>query len=133
MYIRTIKISPNYPQPYMMLGIYKLQAKSYKESINFFNRAEKLGLGNVFVFNGRAWARYELKDYQGALLDTNKALELNPNDATTAATLDTQGLAKYALGKIQSGCKDLKMAVSLGAQPTKDYLNSDEGAWCRNM
>ena len=132
-YIRTIKISPNYPQPYMMLGIYKLQAKSYKESINFFNRAEKLGLGNVFVFNGRAWARYELKDYQGALLDTNKALELNPNDAATAAILDTQGLAKYALGKIQSGCKDLKMAVSLGAQPTKDYLNSDEGAWCRNM
>ncbi len=129
-YIKAIGINPKLAEPYGALGGIKQRVKDYQGSIDFFDKAIELGSRNPYVFNGRAWSSYELHDYQGALSDSNKALEFKPNDP---ASLDTRGVSKYALGKEKSGCNDLKMAASLGAQRTKDYLDSKKGAWCRNM
>ena len=44
-----------------------------------------------------------------------------------------QANAKYGLGDREGACADYKKAVSLGNQGTAQWLNSADGAWCRNM
>jgi len=50
-------------------------------------------------------------DYQGAIKDFNKAIEINPKDADAYYN---RGLAKIGLGQKYSGCLDLSRARELG-------------------
>ena len=79
----------------------------------------------------RGVAKYRLRDYQGAIADYSKAIEINPQYADA---YNNRGIAKYMiLGDYQGACADYKKAVSLGHQSTAQYLNSEDGAWCRNL
>ena len=70
-------------------------------------------------------------DFKGAIADYNKAIDINPQ---YAFAYNNRGLAKYyGLGDQQGACADFKKAVSLGDQSTAQWLNSEGGAWCRNM
>jgi tetratricopeptide (TPR) repeat protein len=80
-------------------------------------------------YNGRAWNKYLLGDYQSALIDVNKSLSMKADDKHA---LDTRGRVLHALGQSKSGCDDLKRASSLGGKDTSEYLQSEEGAWCKN-
>ncbi|MFL0758310.1 MAG: hypothetical protein AB8B32_06960, partial [Prochlorococcus sp.] len=60
----------------------------------------------------------------------NKAIEINPQYANAYSN---RGIAKRKLGDDRGGCADYKKAVSLGNQGTAQWLNSEGGAWCRNM
>ena len=81
-------------------------------------------------YSYRAYAKKELKDYQGALADYNKAIAINPQ---YAAAYFNRGTAKHNSGDTQGACADYKKAASLGYQGAEQYLNSENGAWCRNM
>ncbi len=50
-------------------------------------------------------------DYQGAIKDYDKAIEINPKDAEAYYN---RGLAKIGLGQKYSGCLDLSRAGKLG-------------------
>jgi len=50
-------------------------------------------------------------DYQGAIEDYDKAIELNPKDAEAYYN---RGLAKIGMGQKDSGCLDLSKARELG-------------------
>ena len=50
-----------------------------------------------------------------------------------AGAYANHGVAKHGLGDQQGACADYKKAVSLGDQGTTQWLNSKNGAWCRNM
>ena len=56
-------------------------------------------------------AKANLKDYRGAILDFNKAIELNPK---LASAYLGRGLAKILLGQKDDGCLDLSKAGELG-------------------
>jgi len=55
--------------------------------------------------------KYNLGDYKGALLDYNKAIELNPKDADYYFNA---GVAKILWGQKDSGCMDLSKAGEMG-------------------
>ena len=82
-----------------------------------------------FAYNSGT-AKYYLKDYQGAIADYNKAIEINPQYALAFAN---RGDSKRRLGKEKDACIDYKKAASLGYQKAAQRLNSKGGAWCRNM
>ena len=78
----------------------------------------------------RAYAKDDLGDKQGAIADLSQAIAINPRDANVYYN---RGNAKFDLGDKQGACLDYKKAASLGAPATAQWLNSDGGAWCRNM
>ena len=73
---------------------------------------------------------YESKDYQGAIADYDKAIDVNPK---YSRSYNNRGNAKYDLNNKRGACSDYKKAVSLGNQGTTQWLRSEGGAWCRNM
>ena len=65
-----------------------------------------------------------LQDYNGAISDYNKAIEINPNNAEAYYN---RGFAKINLGQKDSGCLDLSKAGKLGHsqdyEAIKDFCN----------
>ena len=61
------------------------------------------------MFRGNA--KLYLEDYQGAIVDYSKALEINHNDAFA---YNNRGIAKFEIGQKESGCLDLSKAGELG-------------------
>lgn len=51
---------------------------NYSKAIKYYNKALKLNPNFAEVYYHRANAKYDLKDYEGAILDCRKALGLNP-------------------------------------------------------
>ena len=78
----------------------------------------------------RGNTKYHLRDYQGAIADYTKAIEINPQYALNYIN---RGIAKGMSGDHYGACSDYKKAVSVGNQATAQWLNSAGGAWCRNM
>ncbi len=72
----------------------------------------------------------DLKDYQGAIADYTKAIEISPQFALAFAN---RGDSKRRLGNEKDACTDYKKSASLGYQGAAQWLNSAGGAWCRNM
>ncbi|MDP6321101.1 MAG: hypothetical protein QF750_01950, partial [Prochlorococcaceae cyanobacterium ETNP14_MAG_5] len=63
--------------------------------------------------------------------DYNKTIAINPQ---YALAYNNRGNAKgIGLGDDQGACADYKKAASLGHQSAAQWLNSEGGAWCRNM
>ena len=72
----------------------------------------------------------ELEQYKRALPDCNEALSINSNDGKI---YNSRGDVKFALGDKKGACDDYKNAIANGYKPREKYLESEEGAWCRNM
>ena len=129
-YNEAIEIQPRNHVTYTNRGIVKDKSGDKQGAIVDFNKAISINPNYASAYNNRGWSKYQLGDFQDALKDANTALAINPNDG---ATFDTRGRAKYKLGQGKSACKDLKMASSLDYKGATQYLQSEEGAWCRNM
>ena len=76
-------------------------------------------------------AKNDLKDYEGAIADYNKAIELDPDD--TVAYLN-RGFAKENLGDLNGACADWRKAASLNDPDEASYeLSAIESAkWLIN-
>ena len=64
--------------------------------------------------------KYEVGNYQGAIADWNKAIEINPQDALAYYN---RGLAKYDLGDHQEAIVDYNKAIEINPQYSLAYLN----------
>jgi tetratricopeptide (TPR) repeat protein len=67
---------------------------------------------------------------EGAIADYNQAIAINPR---FSEAYYNRGIEKSDLGDKQGACSDFKKAASLGQQDAKQWLNSNNGDWCRNM
>ena len=64
--------------------------------------------------------KYEVGNYQGAIADWNKAIEINPQDALAYYN---RGLAKYDSGDHQGAIVDYNKAIEINPQYSLAYLN----------
>ena len=80
------------------------------------------------AYANRAWVKYKSGDFNGAIDDSNKVLNIEPDNGYV---LDTRGMAKYNLIDLLNACLDLKSAAALEIKETLEYLNSKEGSWCK--
>ena len=68
----------------------------------------------------KALNKMESEDYQGALLDLNKSLELDPENA---GTYILRGKVKRSLRNIQGAMQDFERAAELDPNESTAYLN----------
>lgn len=63
------------------------------------------------VYNSRGLSKFDIKDYQGAIADFTKAIELIPNDDSAYYY---RGLCKLMLNEKNSACLDFNKAKEFG-------------------
>ena len=64
-------------------------------------------------FNNSAKTKYAQGDYQGAISDYNKVLELDPQDSSA---LDNRASSKYQLGDYQGAIADSDKSLKINPQ-----------------
>ncbi|HDQ26377.1 MAG TPA: tetratricopeptide repeat protein [bacterium] len=67
--------------------------------------------------------KYELRDYEGAVKDYDRAIKLQPDYAMAYLN---RGLAKYMRGERDAAIKDLKKSAELGYEGAKDVIEQIE-------
>ena len=88
-----------------------------------------------WFYNGLGVAKENLGDFRGALVNYNKAIEINfpnPNEEKYIF-FNNRGNVKYELGDEKGACKDYKFASSMGDEEGADWLKSEDGKWCGEM
>jgi len=60
--------------------------------------------------------KHNLKDYNGAISDYNKAIEINPN---LAVAYYNRAISKYFTNDLTGACEDAKKSASLGNDASK--------------
>ena len=129
-YTKLLEINPGDFRIYINRGNAKSKLGDYQSAMADYSKALEINPRNAYAYYNRGNAKNNLKDYQGAIADYSKTLEINPKDSYT---LYNRGVAKNRLNDKRGACDDFKIAGSLGQQQVAQYLNSEEGAWCRNM
>ena len=63
--------------------------------------------------------KYEAGNYQGALADFTKALEINPQNASTYAS---RGIARELVNDLKGACDDWKKAADFGQTQPAEWV-----------
>ena len=67
----------------------------------------------------RAYAKADLQDYQGALADFDKAIEIDPLDELNYSS---RGLLKDMIGDLRGACADWRKAEELGHEDVGEWI-----------
>jgi len=127
---QAIAINPQYAKAYYNRGNAKSALGDKQGAIADYNQAIAINPKLAEAYNNRGFAKYNLGDKQVAIADYTQAITINPK---LALAYTNRGNAKSDLGDNQGACVDYKKAISLGNQSTAQWLQSSDGAWCRNM
>lgn len=74
---------------------------------------------SAITYNNRGVNKFATGDYKNALLDYNKAIELNPKDASVYYN---RGFAKANLGIVNEACLDWSKAGEMGYWKAYDTI-----------
>ena len=76
-----LKLFPNSPLLYNMIGVVNLETKNYDESLNFLNKALKLKPNDDQIYKNIGLAHFYNKSINQALLNLKLAIKLNPKSS----------------------------------------------------
>jgi len=150
-YSKAIKIDPKSFVFLSLRGSLKMELKDYKGAISDYSKSINLNLENYgkikkniknnFVygdlkkpglkfqafslisntFTNRGTAKFRIGDYEGAIIDYSKAIELNPD---SAIPYRGRGKAKQKLNEINSACRDWGKGYELGDKVSNELFKS---------
>lgn len=79
---RSLRLSPNEPDVLNYLGFAWVdRGEHLKEALDMLQRAVALAPGSGAILDSLGWARFRLKDFQGAVRDLERAAFLEASDA----------------------------------------------------
>lgn len=92
----------------------------WHDNITLWSHEIKLYPGSALAYNNRGAALDSIGDYRRAIMDYNRAIELNPlyTDA-----YHNQGIAYMRMGNYPSAIRDFNMIVILSPQEARAYYN----------
>ena len=134
-YTKVLEIDPQDSHAYYIRGIAKNESGDYEGAIADYNKVIEIR-PDADAYAKRALVKKQQKDYQGAIADFENAKMLLQRYCLTDCNPKIYyylGITKEESGDQQGACNDYKKAASLGSQSTAQWLNSADGAWCRNM
>ncbi|HBL12011.1 MAG TPA: molecular chaperone DnaJ [Cyanobacteria bacterium UBA11162] len=95
-----------------------LQRREYDQQFEFKQSQAKTTRMTAQDFYQRAVSKAQSKDYQGAIADCNRAIELNPR---LVEAYVERGASRYKLGNAREALQDCNQALSLNSNCTKAY------------
>ena len=116
---RGLKIQPNDASIYLLRGNIRLAQESFEDAVQDYSRAIKINETagnqplNQAAYSNRASALFNLGDFNGALNDTNKAIEIKPD---AAEDYFKRGMIKVATDDRAGGAEDMRQASDLYVQ-----------------
>lgn len=90
------------------------------EAVEIFRRAQKLEPANSEIRYGLAHALLESKDFEEAILASDNALDLHPDDL---AILTIKGVALHQLERLEEAEDVLTRSTALNAEDTSTLLH----------
>ena len=121
----------------LSVGSYSLQADSpkqsydrgykrhmqgrHKDAVKHYSKAVEKNPSYVLAYQMRAAAWHTLKEYEYALLDYGKVIELG-DDTFKAVAHFNRGLVQYDLGRYKAAIVDFSWAVSYNPRITMAYV-----------
>ena len=93
---------------------------NWEEAITHFDKAIEIRPHHEKAYTSRAFAKYKLGDYHGAINDSKIAIGKYPFYGESYAVL---GMAELNSGQRKDGCNDLNQALELGYIKAKEYIN----------
>ena len=151
----AVKINPKEGLFLENRGWYNIELENFRQAVKDYEKAGEMYLKykkktrmyaycpknkNLIHCQMDSWyfinlglAKENLGDFNGALVNYNKAIEINFPDEEKYIWFNNRGNVKYELGDEKGACKDYKFAASIGDEETNKWLNSRDGKWCKKM
>ncbi len=113
---------------YYNWGILKYQMGDWPSAIDYFNEALKVNPepDDFLIYSFRGNARSKMRQYNDAISDFDKALDMIPSDimdySNWVRNYFNRGVAKYYLDDLEGACKDWNKALELVFGQAHDYL-----------
>ena len=110
----------------------------YKKHYNQVIRLTTIG-SKIFPiaqewYSLRGYARYKIADYQGAIIDYDKAYNLSADDDTNIMNFDNKIFIKYSLGNYNSALDDFDKAIqNASTEDEKDQFLWDKAQFLYNI
>jgi len=121
-YTQAIAVAPDDPLAYGNRRMTETRLQDYAGVAEDTKKITQVTIrDNDTVVSGRGWVKYLIGDYDGALQDENRAIQLNPS---LAHAYYIRGLAKIRTGDAGGGCTDLGEALQLGDTDAPNHINS---------
>jgi protein O-GlcNAc transferase len=107
---------------YYLRGLIYISRKKYYKAINDFNKVFELQQPVEFykVYLNRAVANTNLQEYELAIEDLSKSIELND---TNASAYHSRGMVYYELKDYNLAVNDFKKAINLSHENPVTYFN----------
>ncbi len=114
------RINPSLPIVPELKSWFELESGLYSQAKIDADTAIDLSPKNHFAYIHRARANLQLKNYQNAVDDVNKAIELDPRNQSNWFTscFLTRGYAHLKLNKLQNALQDADKAILYNIKPT---------------
>ncbi len=104
---------------YLQAGNDSFERGNYEMAIISYQGALKLNNNAEFHYK-IACARYQLGDYEGAISDCIRAININPNHLRA---YQKSGLARYQISDCQGAIADFSQAIRINPDDTFGYIN----------
>jgi len=105
-------------------GWEEVKKRNWEIAFDYFDRAIELNANLATAYHGRALARQQLKDFDGAIADCQRLLELDPSRKTQAYLIRAGSYAK--LGKVGESIGDFTEFIQRNPQDATGYLSRAE-------
>ncbi len=113
---------PDESELYYLRGLINISRKKYYKAINDFNRIFELEQPVEFykVYLNRAVANTNLQEYELAIEDLTKSIELN---STNASAYHSRGMVYYELKDYELAVNDFRQAIDLSHDNPVTFFN----------
>ena len=118
--IQSPNFGPDAKAPaYRFRGELHNAAGAFRDAIADFDESLRLR-EDALAFAGRAWARFSIRDFAGAIRDYDRAIQLHPE--IDGFYLE-QGHVYLAIGNVDGAIRDLSEAIRLNPDNASAYNN----------
>lgn len=108
--------------------------KQYTQAIKLTTIGSKIFPIAQEWYSLRGYARYKINDYQGAIIDYDKAYTLSADDDTNIMNFDNKIFIKYSLGNYESALNDFDKEIqNANTENERDQFLWDKAQFLYNI